>query len=46
MQPEGAGDRRGSPLFDGVSDTLLFGAEGNRIDPTEIIASPNWTATG
>jgi hypothetical protein len=24
----------------------LFGTEGNRIDPTKIIADPNWTATG
>ena len=45
MRPDGAGIG-GKPSFHGVSDTLLFGAEGNRIDPTEIIASPNWTATG
>ena len=38
MQPDGPGIG-GKPLFDGVSDTLLFGAEGNRIDPKKSLPS-------
>ena len=45
MQPDGPGIG-GKPSFRWRSDTLLFGTEGNRIDPTEIIADPNWTAIG
>jgi hypothetical protein len=43
MQPDGPGIG-GRPLFDGVRTRCCL--ELNRIDPTEIIADPNWTATG
>jgi hypothetical protein len=44
MQPEGAGIG-GEALFSMAFRTRCC-LELNRIDPTEIIADPNWTVTG